>query len=101
AWWEWVDRRIAAKLREERAHFEAALAEQARDTIEMIDAVLDALDAALNKSAMKSYDGLTAALEKITKTLENNQSAVMRAVNGRVGAELSKPEPPQAASRTH
>jgi hypothetical protein len=97
--WQWVDRRIAARLREEREYFNAALAEHARDTVEMIDAVINMVEDVLSKNAAKNHDGLTSALEKITKTLESNQRAIMKAVNGRVGDEFSKPEPPQAASR--
>jgi hypothetical protein len=85
--WQWVDRRIAARLREERAYFEQRMEEMNSALVDNARAVgdaLDAVDAALTKAANKGNKELAGALQKITDTMAANQHAIMRVLNNRI-----------------
>jgi hypothetical protein len=79
--WQWVDRRIEARLREERAYFEDALAAQARTTNEVMAGIVRALDNVARSAATKN-DGetLAGAMRKLSETIADNQRALMRAI---------------------
>jgi hypothetical protein len=100
--WQWVQRFVAARLRDEREYFERRFEEMNSALVDNARAVgdaLDAIDRALSNAAQKGTNELTGALERITKQLNENQHAIMRAINNRTG-EPSKStieEPPQGA----
>jgi hypothetical protein len=79
--WQWVDRRIEARLREERAYFDDALADHARTTNEVMAGIVRALDN-VARSAKSGGDlaTLTGAIQKLSETVAGNQRAILRAI---------------------
>jgi hypothetical protein len=100
----WCDKRILARLQQEREYFEerieamnAALAESQRDCVEMIDAVLVAVDDVLHKASVKGTAELGVALQQITDVMHEIQRAILAAISNRVGEHNKLIDEPQIA----
>jgi hypothetical protein len=83
--WKWVDRRIEARLREERAYFEDALAAQARTTNEVMAGIVRAVENVARSAAQGAKSSgdlatLTGAIQKLSETMAGNQRAILRAI---------------------
>jgi hypothetical protein len=106
--WRWVDKRIAQRLREERAYSEQRLADFEQRLTELNDAVVenaraigdafDAVDRALAKAGAKANKELTNSLERMSRQLSENQHQIMRAINNKIDGKPVD-EPPQSARR--
>jgi hypothetical protein len=90
--WQWVDRRIAAALREQRNYFEqelasmnSALIEHTKATNAAMDAIVNMVDSVFSKAAKKTNNQLIDVLQRITELMNSNQHQIMRAINNRIG----------------
>jgi hypothetical protein len=104
--WRWVDRRISARLKQEREFFEqqmeelnAAFVDHAQTVNEVLDVVVRMVGDTLNKTASKSHKEFTDALEKVSQIMRENQHEVMRAINNRIGEHGKTINEPQSAPR--
>jgi hypothetical protein len=93
--WRWVDRRIEARLIEERAEMDATL----RTVNKAMDAIVRALDnvarAATNDDCLaKPLAEITASMRGITEEARRNQIALLRAIRRKHG----KSEPASQAN---
>jgi hypothetical protein len=92
--YKWVQRHVVARLREERAYYEARLTELSDAVAENARVIADAFDAvdrALAKAGAKANKEIAGALQRISDMMATNQHQIMRAINNKIADEHSKP----------
>jgi hypothetical protein len=102
--YSWVQRHVAARLRDLETRFDARLAELTDAVAENAHAIANAfeeVDRALAKAGAKANKELTGALQRITQQLSENQHAIMRAINNRVGDAKPSDEAKSAPAKVH
>jgi hypothetical protein len=90
--YKWVERHVAARLREERNYFEqelanlnSALIDHTKATNAAMDAIVNMVDSVFSKAAEKANNQLAGALQRVTELMNANQHQIMRAINNRIG----------------
>jgi hypothetical protein len=118
--WKWVDRRIDARLREERAYFErrmaemdAAIVDQARATNEVMAGIVRAVENVARSAAQGAKSSgdlatLTGAIQKLSETMSrearDNQRMLMRAIRRGRASQMNDRganEPSAETARIH